>query len=155
MVCRFYSGERQSLSPRKNIASPSPCAALACVSCASLRGQSAAHVAFRGLPINKKCGPAALRREPAHHVCRTCSKKRRLPAQENTRRHARLSRTCFGRNRRPAFTTALFPFSFFTKEKKKENRSKFSRFKYIARTHFVRPHDVRDWPAAPRLLKFM
>ena len=43
---------------------------------------------------------------------------------------------------------ALFPFSFFTKEKKKENRSKFSRFEYIARTHFVRPHDVRDWPRA-------
>lgn len=35
-----------------------------------------------GLPINKKCGPAALRREPAHHVCQTCSKKRRLLAQE-------------------------------------------------------------------------
>ena len=42
------------------------------------------------------------------------------------------------------------PFSFllFYKEKKKENRSKFSRFEYIARTHFVRPHDVRDWPRA-------
>ena len=72
--------------------------------------------------------------------------------KKNTRRHARLSRSCFGRNRRPAFTTALFPFS---KEKKKENRSKFSRFEYIARTHFVRPHDVRDWPVAPRPLKFM
>ena len=49
------------------------------------------------------------------------------------------------------------PFSFllFYKEKKKENRSKFSRFEYIARTHFVRPHDVRDWPVAPRPLKFM
>lgn len=45
----------------------------------------------------KKCGPAALRREPAHHVCQTCSKKRRLPAQESTRRHARLTRSCFGR----------------------------------------------------------
>lgn len=50
-----------------------------------------------------------------------------------------------------------YPFSFllFYKEKKKENRSKFSRFEYIARTHFVRPHDVRDWPVAPRPLKFM
>ena len=106
-----------------------------------------------GLPTNKECGPAALRREPAHQ------KKRRLLAQENTRRHAWLSRSCFGRvvfqHRRPAFTTTLFPFSFFTKEKKKENRSKFSRFEYIARTHFVRPHDVRDWPVAPRPLKFM
>lgn len=52
---------------------------------------------FRGPPINKKCGPAALRREPAHHVCQTCSKKRRLPAQESTRRHAWLTRSCFGR----------------------------------------------------------
>ena len=90
---------------------------------------------------------------------RTRSKKHRLLAQENTRRHAWLTRSCFGRvvfqHRRPAFTTALFPFSFFTKEKKKENRSKFSRFEYIARTHFVRPHDVRDWPVAPRPLKFM
>lgn len=34
----------------------------------SAAGQSpAAHVAFCGLPTNKKCGPAALRREPAHH----------------------------------------------------------------------------------------
>ena len=42
------------------------------------------------------------------------------------------------------------PFSFllFYKGKEKENRSKFSRFEYIARTHFVRPHDVRDWPRA-------
>ena len=96
----------------------------------------------------KKCGPAALRREPAQKSVDFSLKK-------NTRRHARLSRSCFGRNRRPAFTTALFPFSFFTKEKKKENRSKFSRFEYIARTHFVRPHDVRDWPVAPRPLKFM
>lgn len=47
------------------------------------------------------------------------------------------------------------PFSFllFYKGKEKENRSKFSRFEYIARTHFVRPHDVRDWPVAPRPLK--
>lgn len=58
---------------------------------------SASHVDFCGLLINKKCGPAALRREPAHHVCQTCSKKRRLLAQESTRRHAWLSRSCFGR----------------------------------------------------------
>lgn len=97
----------------------------------------AVHVVFCGLPINKKCGPAALRREPAQKSVDFSLKK-------NARRHAWLSRSCFGRNRRPAFATALFPFSFFTKEKKKENRSKFSRFEYIARTHFVRPHDVRD-----------
>lgn len=39
----------------------------------------------------KKRGPTALRREPAHH------KKCRLLAQENTRRHAWLTRSCFGR----------------------------------------------------------
>lgn len=38
-----------------------------------------------------KCGPTALRREPAHH------KKCRLLAQESTRRHAWLTRSCFGR----------------------------------------------------------
>ena len=42
-------------------------------------------------------------------------------------------------------------FSFLKRRRKKENRSKFSRFEYIARTHFVRPHDVRDWP--PRLVR--
>lgn len=112
----------------------------------------AVHVVFCGPPINKKCGPAALRREPAQKSVDFSLKK-------NARRHAGLSRSCFGRvvfqHRRPAFATTLFPFSFFTKEKKKENRSKFSRFEYIARTHFVRPHDVRDWPVAPRPLKFM
>lgn len=51
----------------------------------------------RPASINKKCGPAALRREPAHHVCQTCSKKRKLPAQESTRRHAWLTRSCCGR----------------------------------------------------------
>ena len=88
----------------------------------------------------------------AHGIAPRTRKKCRLLAQENARRHAWLTRSCFGRvvfqQRRPAFTTTLFPFSFFTKEKKKENRSKFSRFEYIARTHFVRPHDVRDWPRA-------
>ena len=80
-----------------------------------------------GPPINKKCGPAALRREPAHHVCQTCSKKCRLLAQESTRRHAWLTRSCFGRvvfqQRRPAFTTALFPFSFFTRKRKKKTEA--------------------------------
>ena len=51
----------------------------------------AVHVVSCGPPINKKCGPTALRREPAHH------KKCRLLAQENARRHAWLSRSCFGR----------------------------------------------------------
>lgn len=76
-------------------------------------GRSAA---FCGLPINKKCGPAALRREPAQKSVDFSLKK-------NARRHAWLSRSCFGRNRRPAFTTALFPFSFFTKEKKKKTEA--------------------------------
>lgn len=106
-------------------------------------------------PQTKKCGPAALRREPAHHVCQTCSKKRRLLAQE---KHTQ-ARPAFTLLLRPQSTARIhyYPFSFllFYKEKKKENRSKFSRFEYIARTHFVRPHDVRDWPVAPRPLKFM
>lgn len=63
---------------------------------------SASHVAFCGLPINKKCGPTALRHEPAHHVCQTCSKKRRLLAQE---KHTQA---------RPAFTLLLRPCCFST-----------------------------------------
>lgn len=115
----------------------------------SICGRSIARpcVIFRGPPINKKMR--------ARSIAPRTRKSVDFSLKKNTRRHAWLSRSCFGRNRRPAFTTALFPFSFFTKEKKKENRSKFSRFEYIARTHFVRPHDVRDWPVAPRPLKFM
>lgn len=51
----------------------------------------AAHVVFCGPPTNKKRGPAALRREPAQKSVDFSLKK-------NTRRHARLSRSCFGRN---------------------------------------------------------
>lgn len=79
LACRFFC-----------VALPASPARVACGPSAA--GPSpAVHVAFCGLPINKKCGPAALRREPAHH------KKRRLLAQENTRRHAWLTRSCFGR----------------------------------------------------------
>lgn len=107
------------------------------------------------LPQTKNAGPQHCAANPLTTFVKRAQKSVDFSLKKNTRRHARLSRSCFGRNRRPAFTTALFPFSFFTKEKKKENRSKFSRFEYIARTHFVRPHDVRDWPVAPRPLKFM
>lgn len=48
-----------------------------------------------------------------------------------------------------------YPFLSPFLQGKEKNRSKFSRFEYIARTHFVRPHDVRDWPVAPRPLKNM
>lgn len=53
------------------------CPQLLRISPATSRGRSATRASrrFRGPPINKKCGPAALRREPAHHVCQTCSKK--------------------------------------------------------------------------------
>lgn len=156
-ICIFFCGENKTLfrlSPRKeNTAAPFSL----CCSCPrsparrSAAGPSSSARLLSRPPHKQKMRARSIRREPAHHVYRTCSKKRRLPAQENTRRHARLSRTCFGRNRRPASTTTLFPFSFSTKEKKKENRSKFSRFKYIARTHFVRPHDVRVGP--PRLVR--
>ena len=106
-------------------------------------------------PQTKNAGPRHCAANPLTTFVKRAQKSVDFSLKKNTRRHARLSRSCFGRNRRPAFTTAPFPFSFFTKEKKKENRSKFSRFEYIARTHFVRPHDVRDWPVAPRPLKFM
>lgn len=49
----------------------------------------AVHVAFCGPPINKKMR--------AHGIAPRTRKKRRLLAQENTRRHARLTRSCFGR----------------------------------------------------------
>ena len=68
----------------------------------------------------QKMRARSIRREPAHHVYRTCSKKRRLPAQENTRRHARLSRICFGRNRRPASTTTFFLSPFLQRKRKKK-----------------------------------
>lgn len=50
-------------------------------------------IRFRGLPYKQKMRARSIRREPAHHVYQTCSKKRRLPAQEIVRRHARLTRS--------------------------------------------------------------
>ena len=52
-----------------------------------IRGRSTA--CSCGPPINKKCGPAALRREPAKSVD--------FSLKKNARRHAWLSRSCFGR----------------------------------------------------------
>lgn len=100
----------------------------------------------------KKCGPAALRREPAHQKSVDFSLKKTHVGTPGLHALASAART-YSLTARVHY----YPFSFllFTKEKKKENRSKFSRFEYIARTHFVRPHDVRDWPVAPRPLKFM
>ena len=77
------------------------------------------HVAFCGPPINKKkCGPAALRREPAYQ------KKRRLLAQENTRRHAWLSRSCFGRKNLfidgPHSLPSFFLSPFLQRKRKKK-----------------------------------
>lgn len=68
---------------------PRPLARAACGPSAA--GPSlAVHVVFCGLPTNKKMR--------AHGIApRTRSKKRRLLAQESTRRHARLTRSCFGR----------------------------------------------------------
>ena len=80
-----------------------------------------------GLPTNKKCGPAALRREPACHVCQTCSKKRRLLAQENTRRHAWLSRSCFGRKNLfidgPHLLLPFFLSPFLQRKRKKKTEA--------------------------------
>lgn len=114
---------------------------------AAIRGRSITSFSA-ALPQTKNAGPQHCAANPLTTFIKRAQKSVDFSLKKNTRRHARLSRSCFGRNRRPAFTTALFPFSFFTKKKKKENRSKFSRFEYIARTHFVRPHDVRDWPRA-------
>lgn len=108
----------------------------------TIRGSSAV-----GLPSASAASLQTKNAGPRH--CAANPQKCRLLAQENARRHAWLTRSCFGRKN-------LFidgphcPFSFllFYKGKEKENRSKFSRFEYIARTHFVRPHDVRDWPRA-------
>ena len=76
------------------------------------------HVVFCGPPINKKCGPAALRREPAHH------KKCRLPAQENARRHAWLTRSCFGRKNLfidgPHSLLSFFLSPFLQRKRKKK-----------------------------------
>lgn len=92
-----------------------------------LRGPSAAgppsasHVVFCGPPTNKKCGPAALRREPAHH------KKCRLLAQENTRRHAWLSRSCFGRKNLfidgPRSLPSFFLSPFLQRKRKKKTEA--------------------------------
>lgn len=118
------------------------------------RGPSAAgpspavHVAFCGPPINKKMRAHGI--TPRTRKSVDFSLKKTHVGTPGLHAFASAARTYSLTAR-----TALFPFSFFTKEKKKENRSKFSRFEYIARTHFVRPHDVRDWPVAPRPLKFM
>lgn len=149
-----------NLSPekkKKHLSSLFPRASrVSLLPCCSTRNSRAYHPRpIRGRSAARSCGPPINKKMRARSIAPRTRKKRRLLAQENARRHARLTRSCFGRivfqQRRPAFTTALFPFSFFTKEKKKENRSKFSRFEYIVRTHFVRPHDVRDWP--PRLVR--
>ena len=149
-ILRSFLQEKEkrpsSLFPRASCAPLFLCCSTASPACA-------AHDPTAAGPSRRLLRPSHKQKMRARSIApRTRSKKRRLLAQENTRRHARLSRSCFGRvvfqHRRPAFTTALFPFS---KEKKKENRSKFSRFEYIARTHFVRPHDVCDWP--PRLVR--
>ena len=98
----------------------------------------------------KKCGPTALRREPAKSV--DLSLKKTHVGTPGLHALASAART-YSLTARIRYC----PFSFllFYKGKEKENRNKFSRFEYIARTHFVRPHDVRDWPVAPRPLKFM
>lgn len=74
-----------------------------------------------GPPTNKKCGPTALRREPAHH------KKRRLLAQENARRHAWLTRSCFGRKNLfidgPHSLLSFFLSPFLQRKRKKKTEA--------------------------------
>lgn len=87
----------------------------------SICGRSAA------CPSRHLLRPPHKQKMRAHGIAPRTRKKRRLLAQESTRRHAWLTRSCFGRvvfqQRRPAFTTALFPFSFFTRKRKKKTEA--------------------------------
>lgn len=149
---RGQSKHPSNLSPEKTSFSLFPAQLLPAVPSVLLcpraaRGPSAAgpspvlHVAFCGPPINKKMRAHGI--APRTRKSVDFSLKKTHVGTPGLHALASAARTYSLTAR-----IALFPFSFFTKEKKKENRSKFSRFEYIARTHFVRPHDVRDWPRA-------
>ena len=90
---------------------------------------------------------------PRH--CAANPQKCRLLAQENARRHAWLSRSCFGRvvfqQRRPAFTPALFPFSFFYKGKEKRKQKQIQQVR-IHRSDSLRSSS-RCTRLAPRLVR--
>lgn len=96
----------------------------------------------------QKMRARSCRREPAHHVYQTCSKKRRLPAQEIVRRCVRLTRSqhtfshVFFEHQRPAFA-ALFPFSLFTKENNNQTQTQKVQIHRSVLTTFE-PHDGRD-----------
>ena len=163
----FHLEDKANLSPRRRKTSFFPSlahllrAALPALLCPQLvraaSGPSAAdpspavHVVFCGPPQTKNAGP------------RHCAANPLKKAQTSRSRKTHVGTPGFHALASAARTYSLtarihshsFSFLLFYKEKKKENRSKFSRFEYIARTHFVRPHDVRDWPVAPRPLKFM
>ena len=145
------------LSPEKHLSSLFPAQILPAVPSVSLCPQALracrprpvcgrSITCFRGPPINKKMRAHGI--APRTRKSVDFSLKKTHVGTPGLHALASAARTYSLTAR-----IALFPFSFFTKEKKKENRSKFSRFEYIARTHFVRPHDVRDWPVAPRPLK--
>ena len=80
----------------------------------------APHVAFCGLPTNKKMRARGI-------TPRTRSKKRRLLAQENTRRHAWLSRSCFGRKNLfidgPHSLVPFFLSPFLQRKRKKKTEA--------------------------------
>lgn len=71
----------------------------------------------------KNAGPRHCAANPLTTFVKRAQKSVDFSLKKNTRRHARLSRSCFGRNRRPAFTTTLFPFSFFTRKRKKKTEA--------------------------------
>ena len=132
------------------VALPASPARVACGSARVARGPTAAgpspavHVACGSIARRPRrlLRPSHKQKTRARSIApRTRSKKRRLLAQENTRRHARLTRSCFGRvvfqQRRPAFTTILFPFSFFTKEKKKTEANSAGSNTSLGLTSFV------------------
>lgn len=106
----------------------------------------------------QKMRARSCRREPAHHVYLTCSKKRRLPAQESTRRHARLTRSCFGRKNLfidgPHSLQPFFLSPFLQRKRKKKKNHEVLKSTLVFLTTFGKLTLTR-WPAAPRPLKFM
>lgn len=77
----------------------------------------AAHAAFCGPPQTKNAGPQHCAANPL------TTKKRRLLAQESTRRHAWLTRSCFGRKNLFIDGPHSLP-SFFLSQRKRKRKQK-------------------------------
>lgn len=126
LLCRSARGHSRVPLPRgPSAAGPSP----------------TAHVAFCGPPINKKTRARSI-------APRTRSpKKRRLLAQENTRRHAWLTRSCFGRkNLFIDGPHSLLPF-FLSQRKRKRKQ------KQIQQVRIHRSDSLRSSSRCTRLAR--